>query len=80
MEWLADRVVLTWGFRRALLAMAAGAIGVLALPPFGFFAAMFVSFTVLVWLLDGAVSPPGSGIIRRFMLRAIRREAEGTTG
>ncbi len=65
MEWLADRVILVWGFRRALLAMGAGAIGVLALPPFGFFAAMFVSFTLLVWLLDGATAAPGSGILRR---------------
>lgn len=65
MEWLADRVILVWGFRRALLAIGAGAIGVLALPPFGFFAAMFVSFTLLVWLLDGAAAAPGSGIIRR---------------
>ena len=65
MEWLADRVILVWGVRRALLAIGAGAIGVLALPPFGFFAAMFVSFTLLVWLIDGAASPPGSGIVRR---------------
>ncbi|MET0747797.1 MAG: apolipoprotein N-acyltransferase [Rhizobium sp.] len=65
MEWLADRVILVWGFKRALLAIAAGAIGVLALPPFGFFAAMFISFTFLVWLLDGAAAPAGSGFIRR---------------
>jgi apolipoprotein N-acyltransferase len=65
MEWLADRVILTWGFKRALLAIGAGAFGVLALPPFGFFAAMFVSFTLLVWLVDGAAASPGSGIVRR---------------
>ena len=65
MEWLADRVILAWGFRRALLAIGAGAFGVLALPPFGYFAAMFVSFTLLVWLVDGAAAPPGSGFLRR---------------
>jgi apolipoprotein N-acyltransferase len=65
MEWLAGRIILAWGFKRALLAILAGAIGVLALPPFGFFAAMFVSFTLLVWLLDGAAAAPGSGFLRR---------------
>ncbi|TCL72216.1 apolipoprotein N-acyltransferase [Rhizobium sp. BK251] len=65
MEWLADRVILVWGLRRVALAILAGAIGVLALPPFGFFAAMFVSFTLLVWLLDGAAASPGSGLFRR---------------
>ncbi|QND49390.1 apolipoprotein N-acyltransferase [Rhizobium lusitanum] len=65
MERLSGKVILVWGFKRALLAIVAGAIGVLALPPFGFFAAMFVSFTLLVWLLDGAAAGPDSGFIGR---------------
>jgi len=65
MEGLAGRVILTWGLKRALLAVLAGAIGVLALAPIGFFAAMFVSFTLLVWLMDGAAAPPDSGFLRR---------------
>lgn len=65
MERLADRVILVWGFKRSLLAIAAGAFAVLALPPFGFFAAMFVSFTLLVWLIDGAAASPESGLIGR---------------
>lgn len=65
MERLADRVILAWGWKRAALAVMAGAIGVLALPPIGFFAAMFVSFTLLVWLIDGAAAAPNSGFIRR---------------
>jgi apolipoprotein N-acyltransferase len=54
MERLAGTVMLLSGTRRALAAFLAGLIGVLALPPFDFFAALFVSFTLLVWLLDGA--------------------------
>lgn len=65
MEWLSGRVILVWGFKRALLAILAGAFGVLALPPFGFFAAMFVSFTLLVWLLDGVAAGPDSGLLGR---------------
>ncbi|WFU09334.1 apolipoprotein N-acyltransferase [Rhizobium sp. CB3090] len=65
MERLSGRVILVWGFKRAFLAILAGAIGVLALPPFGFFAAMFVSFTLLVWLLDGATADPDSGFLGR---------------
>ena len=53
MERLAGRVILLWGWRRALAAMAAGAILALAMPPVDFFAAGFVSFTLLAWLLDG---------------------------
>ncbi|OCJ17444.1 apolipoprotein N-acyltransferase [Rhizobium sp. AC44/96] len=65
MERLADRVILAWGFKRVLLAILAGAFGVLALPPIGFFAAMFVSFTLLVWLIDGAAASPHSSLIGR---------------
>ena len=67
MERLAGKVMLLWGAKRAFLAIAAGAIGVLALPPFGFFAALFVSFTLLVWLLDGAASHPESSWFSRLM-------------
>ena len=65
MERLADRIILVWGFKRSLLAIAAGAFGVLALPPVGFFAAMFVSFTLLVWLIDGAAASPESRLAGR---------------
>ena len=57
MERLAGRVILLWGWRRALAALSQ--------PPFDFFAACFVAFPVLVWLLDGAASQPGEGLARR---------------
>jgi apolipoprotein N-acyltransferase len=58
MERLAGRILLLGGWRRAGLAVLAGAIGALAMPPFGVFATMFVSFTLLVWLLDGVTGNP----------------------
>jgi len=65
MERLAARVILLWGWRRALLALFAGAFAVLAHPPFDFFAAPFVSFPLLVWLLDGAVQRAPAPLWRR---------------
>ena len=65
MEKLAGRVMLSFGYRRAGLAFLAGAVGALALPPFGFFAVLFVSFSVLVWLLDGATGNPDRGFLGR---------------
>jgi len=54
MEALTHRVILSWGWRRLAIAFAAGAFGALAMPPFGFLPALFVSLPVAVWLLDGA--------------------------
>jgi apolipoprotein N-acyltransferase len=65
MERLAGTVMLLSGTRRAPVAFLAGLVGVLALPPFGFPAALFVSFTLLVWLLDGATAVPEAGFLRR---------------
>lgn len=65
MERLAGRIMLVGGFGRALLAIAAGAIGALALPPVGFFAALFISFTLLVWLIDGSTGHPDGGVSSR---------------
>jgi apolipoprotein N-acyltransferase len=67
MKALAGKIVLLWGWKRASLAFLAGAIAVLALPPFDFFAAAFVSFTLLFWLLEGIVTTPGAGFFRRLV-------------
>lgn len=63
MESLAGRVILLWGWRRALAAFVAGALTALAQPPFDFFAVCFVSFPVLVLLLDGI----GGSMSRRLL-------------
>lgn len=65
MERLAGKIILLWGWRRAVAAFAAGAFAALSQPPFDFFAASFVAFPVLVWLLDGAAGGPGESIVRR---------------
>ena len=56
LEAAAHRVTLAWGWRRLALAFAAGAVGALAMPPFGFLPALVVSLVPAVWLLDGAAS------------------------
>ena len=57
MTALAHRVILAWGWSRALVAFIAGAAGAFAMPPFGVLPALAVSLTVAVWLLDGAAAP-----------------------
>ena len=51
---IALAIILAWGWKRALIAMAAGALSVLALAPFNVFPVLFITFPVLVWLIDGA--------------------------
>ncbi|MGQ4274343.1 apolipoprotein N-acyltransferase [Terrihabitans sp. B22-R8] len=48
------RIVLLEGARRLVAAALAGAASALAMPPFGIFPVLALTFPVLVWLLDGA--------------------------
>lgn len=64
MKRLAGRIILLWGWRRALVAFLAGALAVLAQAPYDFFAVCFVSFPLLVWLLDGATGEGSDGWFR----------------
>lgn len=61
MERLAGKIMLSNGFGRVSIAVLAGAIAALSLPPFGIFAAPFISFTLLVWLIDGTTGGPRGG-------------------
>ncbi len=54
LQRISDSVILSWGWSRRLLAFFSGAVGVVALPPFGFIPAMAVSLTLAIWLLDGS--------------------------
>lgn len=64
-ERLAGRVILLWGWRRALAAFLAGALTVLTQAPYDFFAAGFVTFPILVWLLDGTTLEGSGGVLGR---------------
>ncbi len=64
---LAGKIILLSGWRRAGLAFLIGALASFALPPYDFFAVCFVSFPVLVWLIDGAVDNADLGPIRRLL-------------
>ena len=55
MHWLAELCILASGWRRAAIALLAGALGGLAMPPVGLWPVLFVSFPVAIWLIDGAV-------------------------
>jgi apolipoprotein N-acyltransferase len=61
---LADRVILAWGWRKRLIALAAGASGALALAPLDLWPVAIVPMTVAVWLIDGAV---GTTARQRFL-------------
>jgi len=59
---LAHWIVLSWGWQRLLTAFAAGAISVLALAPFNAWPVLFLTFPILVWLVDGAAAGRLGGI------------------
>ena len=47
-------IILAWGWKRAGLALVAGALSALALAPFNAWPVLFLTFPILVWLIDGA--------------------------
>jgi apolipoprotein N-acyltransferase len=51
---IAHSIILSWGWRRGLIAFAAGAVSVLAIAPFNFWPVLFLTLPVAVWLIDGA--------------------------
>ena len=53
-------IILAWGWKRAAIALAAGALSALAMAPFNAWPVLFLTFPVMVWLIDGA----GAGRLR----------------
>jgi apolipoprotein N-acyltransferase len=50
---LIHAIVLSWGWRRWLVAFVAGALSALAMAPFNVWPVLFLTFPALVWLIDG---------------------------
>ncbi len=67
---IAGRIAAIGGWRRLGLAWVTGALGALAMPPFGFLPALVLSITVAVWLTDGAVAGrrPAGRVGRSFLV------------
>jgi len=53
-------IILAWGWKRAAIALVAGALSALAMAPFNAWPVLFLTFPVMVWLIDGA----GAGGLR----------------
>src|ERR1700744_1710782 len=53
-------IILAWGWKRALIALAAGALSTLAMAPFNAWPVLFLTFPVAIWQIDGA----GAGRMR----------------
>ena len=47
-------IILSWGWKRAAIATVAGALSSLAMAPFNAWPVLFLTFPVMVWLIDGA--------------------------
>lgn len=67
MRRLSQKILLLSGWKRALASFLAGALTAFALAPFHFFFVGFLTFPVLVWLLDGAVGRIEAGRIARHL-------------
>jgi len=47
-------IILSWGWKRAVIALVAGALSALAMAPFNAWPILFLTIPVVVWLIDGA--------------------------
>ena len=59
---VAYSIVVAWGWRRAAIAFGAGLVSVLALAPVNAWPVLFLTFPVLVWLLDGSGAGALAGV------------------
>jgi apolipoprotein N-acyltransferase len=56
-------IVLASGWQRVLIAFLAGAASTLAQSPIDYWPALFVTFPILVWLIDGTAAARWSGVL-----------------
>jgi apolipoprotein N-acyltransferase len=62
-QLLAHSITLAWGWRRVLVAFLAGASTALALPPTNVWPVPFITFPILVWLVDGSAGGRLGGVL-----------------
>jgi len=68
---IANAIIVLWGWRRFVLALACGAASALAFAPFNAFPLLWLTMPVFVWLIDGAEAGEGAGILRRLAPAAV---------
>ncbi|MGL4637378.1 MAG: apolipoprotein N-acyltransferase [Beijerinckiaceae bacterium] len=56
---LSQQVLLLWGWKRLAVAIAAGGVAALSMPPLNAMPVLALAFPVAVWLIDGATAGPG---------------------
>jgi apolipoprotein N-acyltransferase len=59
----AHAVVLSYGWQRAAIALGAGAVSALAMAPVNAWPVLFLTFPVLVWLVDGSAAGRWGGTL-----------------
>jgi apolipoprotein N-acyltransferase len=55
-------IILAWGWRRAVIALLAGAASTLAMAPFNAWPVLFLTFPIAVWLIDGSGAGRAGGV------------------
>ncbi|MEH2603776.1 apolipoprotein N-acyltransferase [Bradyrhizobium sp. AZCC 1588] len=55
-------IILAWGWKRAAIALVAGAMSALSMAPFNAWPVLFVTFPVVIWLIDGAAAGKWRGV------------------
>jgi len=60
---LSHAIVLSWGWRRAVIAFVAGAASTLGLAPSNAWPVLFLTFPVVIWLLEGSSAGRLGGVM-----------------
>jgi apolipoprotein N-acyltransferase len=55
-------IILAWGWKRAAIALTAGALSALAMAPFNAWPVLFLTFPIAVWQIDGAAAGRWRGV------------------
>jgi apolipoprotein N-acyltransferase len=68
---LSHRIILSWGWKRRIIAFLAGASLVLAMPPISIFPALCIGFTIAIWLIDGSSGGTNNSYFKKVISSAI---------